>query len=60
MQEFQEKHEVAGADDIVGTDQPDKASVGMHQGNMLKIFQMIHRGGHETFQVGYINKNWAC
>ena len=33
MQQFQEKHEVAGADDIIGTDQPPKASVGMHQGN---------------------------
>ena len=37
MQKFQEKHEVAGADDIVGTDQPDKASVGMHQGNAKDI-----------------------
>ena len=33
MQQFQEKHEVARGDDIVGTDQPDTASVGMHQGN---------------------------
>ena len=33
MQQFQEKHEVARADDIVGTDQPHTASVGMHQGN---------------------------
>ena len=40
MQQFQEKHEVARADDIVGTDQPHKASVGMHQGN-VEIFQMI-------------------
>ena len=37
MQEFQKKHEAAGADDIVGTDQPDKASVGMHQGNAKDI-----------------------
>ena len=28
MQQFQEKHEVAGANDVVGTDQPHKASVG--------------------------------
>ena len=27
---------------------------------MLEIFQMIHRGGYQTFQVGYINKNWTC
>ena len=33
MQQFQEKHEVARADNIVGTDQPHTASVGMHQGN---------------------------
>ena len=33
MQQFQEKHEVARADDIVGTDQAHTASVGMHQGN---------------------------
>ena len=33
MQQFQEKHKAAGAYDIVGTDQPHKASVGMHQGN---------------------------
>ena len=33
MQKFQEKHEVAGADDRVGTDQPHKVSVGMHEGN---------------------------
>ena len=33
MEEFQKKHEVARADDIVGTNQPNTASVGMHQGN---------------------------
>ena len=33
MQQFQEKHKVARADDIIGTDQPPKASVKMHQGN---------------------------
>ena len=33
MQQFQEKHEVARADAIVGTDQPHTAPVGMHQGN---------------------------
>ena len=33
MQLFQEKHEFARPDDIVGTDQPRTASVGMHQGN---------------------------
>ena len=33
MQQFQEKHEVARADDIVGTDKPHASSVGMHQGN---------------------------
>ena len=33
MQWFQEKHKVAKAHDIVGTDQPHTASVGMHQGN---------------------------
>ena len=65
MQQFQEKQEVARADDIVGTDQPHTALVGMHQGNarievMLEIFQMMHRGGYQTFQVGYINKNLTC
>ena len=34
MQQVQDKHEVARADDIVGTDQPLAASVGMHQGNV--------------------------
>ena len=33
MEEFQKKHEVARADDIVGTNQPNTASVGMHQDN---------------------------
>ena len=33
IQQFQEKQEVARADDIVGTDQPHTASVGMNQGN---------------------------
>ena len=33
MQLFQEKHEFARPGDIVGTDQPHTASVGMHQGN---------------------------
>ena len=33
MQQFQEKHEVARADDMVGTDQPHAASVRMHEGN---------------------------
>ena len=33
MQQFQEKHEVARADDIVCTNQPNTASVEMHQGN---------------------------
>ena len=33
IQQFQEKHKVARADDKVGTDQPHTASVGMHQGN---------------------------
>ena len=37
MQQFQEKHKVAGADDIVGTDQPHKASVGTHQGNAIYL-----------------------
>ena len=32
MQQFQGKHEVARADDVVGTDQPHTASVGMNQG----------------------------
>ena len=34
MKQFQEKHEVARADDIVGTDQPYTVSVGMHQVNV--------------------------
>ena len=33
MQQFQEKQEVARADDIVGTDQPHTTLVGTHQGN---------------------------
>ena len=33
MQQFQEKHKVVRADDIVGTDKPHTSSVGMHQGN---------------------------
>ena len=33
MQQFQEKHKAARADDIVGTDQQHTSSVGMHQGN---------------------------
>ena len=33
MQQFQEKHNVVRADDIVGTDKPHTSSVGMHQGN---------------------------
>lgn len=31
IQQFQEKHEIAGADDMVGADQPYRTSVGMHQ-----------------------------
>ena len=27
---------------------------------MLEIFQMIHRGGYQTFQVGCIKKNCTC
>ena len=34
MQQFQEKHKIARADDIVGTDQPHTASVEMHQSNV--------------------------
>ena len=33
-QQFQDKHEVVRADDIVGADQPLTASVGMHQSNV--------------------------
>ena len=33
MEQFQKKQEVARADDIVGTNQPNTASIGMHQGN---------------------------
>ena len=33
MQQFREKHKVARADDIVGTDQPHTVSVGMGQGD---------------------------
>ena len=54
MQQFQEKHEVARADDIVGTDQPHTASVGMHQGNARDLPDDTQRW---RFQVGYINKN---
>ena len=61
IQQFQEKHEVARADDIVGTDQPDIYSISCNASRlMLEIFQMIHRGGYQIFQVGYINKNWTC
>ena len=31
IQQFQEKHEIVGADDMVGADQPYRTSVGMHQ-----------------------------
>ena len=55
MQQFQEKHEIARADDIVGTDQPHTASVGMHQGNARDLPD-DNRGGYQTFQLGYINK----
>ena len=34
MQHLQGKHEVSKADDMVGTGQPNAASVGMHQGNV--------------------------
>ena len=34
MKQFQEKHKVARADDIVGTDQPHTVSVGIHQVNV--------------------------
>ena len=62
MQEFQEKHEVAGADDIVGTDQPDKASVGMHQGNAKDIPDDTQRwiwnlpGGIHQQELGLLDK----
>ena len=34
MKQFHGKHEVARADDIVGTDQPHTVSVGIHQVNV--------------------------
>ena len=34
MQHLQGKHEVSKADDMVGTGEPNTASVGMHQGNV--------------------------
>ena len=34
MQHLQGKHKVSKADDMVGTGQPNAASVGMHQGNV--------------------------
>ena len=37
VRQFQEKHEVARADDIVGTDQKYTASLGMHQGNARDV-----------------------
>ena len=37
IQQFQEKHEIAGADNIVGADQPYPASVRMHQGNIWDL-----------------------
>ena len=37
VRQFQEKHEVARADDMVGTDQKYTASVGMHQGNARDV-----------------------
>ena len=43
MQQFQEKHKVARADAIVGTDQPHAASVGMHQGYARDLPDDIQR-----------------
>ena len=43
MQQFQEKHDVARADDIVGTDQPHTASVGIHQGNARDLLDDTQR-----------------
>lgn len=37
IQQFQEKHKVARADDKVGADQPHTASVGMHQGTVRDL-----------------------
>ena len=43
MQQFQEKHDVARADDILGTDQPHTASVGIHQGNARDLLDDTQR-----------------
>ena len=53
MQQFQEKHQVARADDVVGTDQLHTASVRIHQG---KAGDLPNRSEYQTSQVGYINK----
>ena len=37
MRQFQEKHEVPRANDMVGIDQPHTASVGMHQDNVADL-----------------------
>ena len=61
MQQFQEKHEVPRPDGMAGIDQPHTASVGMHQGNVGDLlFQMIHGGRYQIFQMGYINKKYTC
>ena len=43
LQQFQEKREVAGADDRIGIDEPPKASVGMHQSNARDLPDDIQR-----------------
>ena len=54
MQQFQEKHKLARADDTIGIYQPHTTSVGMHQGN---VGDLPNSGGYQTFQVGYIRNN---
>ena len=53
MQQFQEKHQVARADDVVGTDQLHTASARIHQG---KAGDLLNRSGYQTSQLGYINE----
>ena len=63
MQQFQEKHEVARAHVIVGTDQPHTASVGMHQGNARDLpddtqrWISNHLGGIHQQELDLLRQN---
>ena len=63
MQLFQEKHEFARPGDIVGTDQPHTASVGMHQGNARDLpddtqrWASNHPGGIHQQELNLLGQN---